>query len=137
MSYFDFMLNDDAHKVADEAREMVKNEIDPEYIKSMDRDEVKFPKKIYETYAKHNLLGVRFPKKYGGRGLNWVSSIAAQAEIGCLGTSCGCAFVMPDIVGEALLHFGTEEQKQKYLKPMLEGKLVSAEALTEPRGGSD
>jgi len=44
---------------------------------------------------------------------------------------------MPDIVGEALFSFGTEEQKQKYLKPMLEGKLVSAEALTEPRGGSD
>ncbi len=137
MSYFDFMLNDNARAVADEAREMVKNEIDPEYIKAMDRDEVKFPKKIYETYAKHNLLGVRFPKKYGGRGLNWVSSIAAQAEIGCLGTSCGCAFVMPDIVGEALFHFGTEEQKQKFLKPMLQGKLVSAEALTEPRGGSD
>jgi len=137
MSYFDFMLNDDARALADETREMVKNEIDPEYIKAMDRDEVKFPKDIYQTYAKHNLLGVRFPKEYGGRGLNWISTIAAQAEIGCLGTSCGCAFVMPDIVGEALFHFGTEEQKQKYLKPMLEGKLVSAEALTEPRGGSD
>ncbi|MBW1642281.1 MAG: acyl-CoA/acyl-ACP dehydrogenase [Deltaproteobacteria bacterium] len=137
MSYFDFMLNDDARAVADEAREIVKNEIDPEYIKAMDRDEVKFPKEIYQTYAKHNLLGVRFPKEYGGRGLNWVSSIAVQAEIGCLGTSCGCAFVMPDIVGEALFHFGTEEQKQKFLKPMLAGELVSAEALTEPRGGSD
>jgi alkylation response protein AidB-like acyl-CoA dehydrogenase len=44
---------------------------------------------------------------------------------------------MPSIVGEALHMFGTEEQKQKYLKPYLEGKLVSAEALTEPRGGSD
>jgi alkylation response protein AidB-like acyl-CoA dehydrogenase len=44
---------------------------------------------------------------------------------------------MPSIVGEALDKFGTDEQKEKYLKPMLEGKLVSAEALTEPRGGSD
>jgi alkylation response protein AidB-like acyl-CoA dehydrogenase len=44
---------------------------------------------------------------------------------------------MPSIVGEALNVFGTEEQKQNYLKPYLEGKLVSAEALTEPRGGSD
>jgi alkylation response protein AidB-like acyl-CoA dehydrogenase len=40
-------------------------------------------------------------------------------------------------VGEALNKFGTEEQKEKFLRPMLEGKLVSAEALTEPRGGSD
>jgi alkylation response protein AidB-like acyl-CoA dehydrogenase len=44
---------------------------------------------------------------------------------------------MPSIVGEALNSFGTEEQKRRYLKPMLEGQLVSAEALTEPRGGSD
>jgi alkylation response protein AidB-like acyl-CoA dehydrogenase len=51
--------------------------------------------------------------------------------------AAGCAFVMPSIVGEALTRFGTEEQKRKYLEPMLAGKLVSAEALTEPRGGSD
>ena len=44
---------------------------------------------------------------------------------------------MPSIVGEALNIFGTEEQKQKYLKPYIAGELVAAEALTEPRGGSD
>lgn len=137
MSFFDFLLDADAQAVAREARELAKNEVAPQYLKAMDRDEVKFPREIYKKYAEHNLLGVRFPKEYGGRGLNWIASIAAQAEIGCLGNACGCAFVMPDIVGEALSRFGTEEQKQKYLKPMLEGRLVSAEALTEPRGGSD
>jgi len=49
----------------------------------------------------------------------------------------GCQFSMPSICGEALVKFGTEEQKQKFLVPMLKGELVSAEALTEPRGGSD
>lgn len=137
MSLLDFMLDKDAKTVAEEAREFVKNEVDPEYLKAMDRDEIKFPRELYEKFAEHKLMGLRFPKKYGGRGLNWVADVAAMAEIGCLGTSCGCAFVMPSIVGEALNHFGTEEQKQKYLKGMLEGKLVSAEALTEPRGGSD
>jgi hypothetical protein len=137
MSFFDYLLDADARDVAKEARELAKNEVDPQYLKAMDRDEVKFPREIYQKYAARNLLGVRFPKKYGGRGLNWISAVAAHAEIGCLGNACGCAFVMPDIVGEALMRFGTEEQKQKYLKPMLEGKLVSAEALTEPRGGSD
>ncbi len=61
----------------------------------------------------------------------------AEEEIGLLGTSLGCAMVMPSIVGEALDKFGTEHQKEKYLKPMLKGDLISAEALTEPRGGSD
>jgi alkylation response protein AidB-like acyl-CoA dehydrogenase len=44
---------------------------------------------------------------------------------------------MPSIVGEALWRFGTEDQQQKYMAPMLRGELISAEALTEPRGGSD
>jgi len=137
MSLFDFLLDENAAAVAAEAREFARTAVDPEYLKAMDRDEVKFPREIYEKFAGANLLGIRFPKEYGGRGFNWVAAIAAEAEIGCLGNSCGCAFVMPDIVGEALIRFGTEEQKRKYLKPMLEGKLVSAEALTEPRGGSD
>mmetsp|Transcript_3439 Transcript_3439/g.2041 ORF Transcript_3439/g.2041 Transcript_3439/m.2041 type:complete len:429 (-) Transcript_3439:1831-3117(-) len=137
MSFFDFLLDADAKAIAEEVREFVKSEVDSNYLKAMDRDEIKFPREIYEKYAEHNLLGVRFPKEYGGRGLNWIASVAAQTEIGCLGPSCGCAYVMPDIVGEALIDFGTKEQKQKYLKPMLAGELVSAEALTEPRGGSD
>ena len=137
MSFFDFLLDADARKVAAEARELARTEVDPEYLKAMDRDEVKFPREIYLKYAARNLLGIRFPKEYGGRGLNWISAIAAHSEIGCLGNACGCAFVMPDIVGEALMKFGTEAQRQKYLRPMLQGRLVSAEALTEPRGGSD
>ncbi len=69
--------------------------------------------------------------------MNWVAEVAAIEEIGCLGMALGCAFVMPSIVGEALNQFGTDAQKEKFLKPYLAGKLVAAEALTEPRGGSD
>ncbi|MFW9878687.1 MAG: acyl-CoA dehydrogenase family protein, partial [Candidatus Thorarchaeota archaeon] len=69
--------------------------------------------------------------------MNWESEIIAQEEIGVLGSSLACLFSLPSICGEALNMFGTEEQKQKYLKPMCEGKKYTAEALTEPRGGSD
>ena len=137
MSFYDFLLDPEAQALAEEVREFVKNEVDAEYLKAMDRDEVKFPREVYEKYGSHNLLGVRFPKAYGGRGMNWIADIAAHAEIGVLGTALGCAYAVPSIVAEGLNTFGTEAQKQKYLKPMLEGKLVSAEALTEPRGGSD
>ncbi|MGA9109505.1 MAG: acyl-CoA dehydrogenase family protein [Smithella sp.] len=137
MSFHDFLLDDKIRAVVEEARTMVRDEIDPAYLKAMDRDEVRFPREVYKIYAAHNLLGLRFPKQYGGRGLNWLATVAVQAEIGVLGTACGCAFVMPDIVGEAMNRFGTDQQKQRYLLPMLKGELVSAEALTEPRGGSD
>jgi len=63
--------------------------------------------------------------------------VAVIEEIGVLGTSLGCLYSLPSIVGEAIHVFGTEEQKQRYLKPTLEARLTCAEALTEPRGGSD
>jgi len=132
-----FMLDDRARAAQDKTREFVKNEVDAEYLRRMDRDEIRFPRELYEKYARHNLMGLRFPQEYGGQGLDWVADCAAMGEIGVLGMAAGCAFVMPSIVGEAINTYGTEEQKLKYLKPMLEGKLVSAEALTEPRGGSD
>jgi len=54
-----------------------------------------------------------------------------------LGASLACLYSLPTIVGEAIHVFGTRQQKEKYLKPIIEGKLTVAEALTEPRGGSD
>jgi len=137
MSFNDFLLDADALTIADEMRTFVRDEVDSEYLKAMDRDEIRFPREVYEKFGERNFLGLRFPKEYGGRGLDWIAAVVAMAEVGCLGNAVGCAYVMPDIVGEALVKFGTGEQKEKYLRPMLQGKLVSGEALTEPRGGSD
>jgi acyl-CoA dehydrogenase len=77
------------------------------------------------------------PSEFGGRDLNWAAEVVAIEEVGVLGNAISCAYVMPSIVGEAINNFGTREQKERYLKPTNEGKLYSAEALTEPRGGSD
>ena len=134
---YDFMLNPEERKLRDEVRRFVKEEVSPDFLRALDKDEITYPREYVENLAKHNLLGIRFPKEWGGRGMNWVAEVAAHEEIGCLGLALGCAFAMPSIVGEALDKFGTDAQKEKYLRPMLEGKLVSAEALTEPRGGSD
>ncbi len=133
----EFLLDEAALEIQAKAREFVKNEVDPEYLRRMDRDEIRYPRELYRKYAEHGLLGLRFPRRYGGKEMTWVAECAAMGEIGPLGMAAGCSYVMPSIVGEALNRFGTEEQKQKYLAPMLAGELVAAEALTEPRGGSD
>ncbi|HEX6301569.1 MAG TPA: acyl-CoA dehydrogenase family protein [Acidimicrobiia bacterium] len=133
----DLFLTEDSIAVRDEVRRFVAERVPSELIKLMDRDEVVYPREFVAELGKENLLGLRFPTGYGGRGLGWEAEIAALEEVGVLGTSLGCAFSMPSIVGEALCRFGTEDQKQSYLVPMLRGELVSAEALTEPRGGSD
>ncbi len=134
---YDYLLSE-KHKVfREEVREFVKSAVPPSLLKEMDNNQIQYPDEWMHALAKQNLIGIRFPKEYGGRGLNWESEIIALEEIGVLGSSLACLFSLPSICGEALNIFGTEEQKQKYLKPMCEGKKFPAEALTEPRGGSD
>jgi acyl-CoA dehydrogenase len=137
LAMYDFLLSPEERALRDEAKDFVRTEITSDFLRKMDKDEITYPREFVERLAAKNLRGIRFPKKYGGREMTWVAEVAASEEIGCLGMALGCAFVMPSIVGEALNMFGTEQQKEKYLKPLLEGKLVAAEALTEPRGGSD
>jgi len=134
---YDYLISKENKKFREEVREFVKNAVPPSLLKKMDREEIYYPSEWMHALARQNLIGIRFPKKYGGRGLNWESEIIAQEEIGVLGSSLACLFSLPSICGEALNLFGTEEQKQNYLKPMCEGRKFTAEALTEPRGGSD
>jgi acyl-CoA dehydrogenase len=67
--------------------------------------------------ARRRLLELRFPAKYGGRALGWKDEVVAIEEVGVLGTSLACAYVMPSIVGEALNAFGNDEQKEQWLGP--------------------
>ena len=134
---FDFLLTEEEKALQNEVREFVKNDVPSKLVRDMDLSIIETGRPFIELAAKKNLLGLRFPKEYGGRGLKWTAEVAAIEEVGVLGNSINCAYVMPSIVGEALNIFGTREQKERYLRPTLEGKLYSAEALTEPRGGSD
>jgi alkylation response protein AidB-like acyl-CoA dehydrogenase len=134
---FEFLLTEEQKALQDEVREFVKNDVTSQLVRDMDLSIIETGRPFIEMAGEKNLLGLRFPKEYGGRGLTWVAEVAAIEEIGVLGNSLSCAYVMPSIVGEAVNIFGTREQKERYLKPTNEGKLYSAEALTEPRGGSD
>lgn len=134
---FDIHLTDDERKLRDEVRVFVRDKVDPNLIIRMDGNEQEYPYDFVRALAEANLLGLRFPKKYGGRNLNWVSEMVAIEEIGVLGIALGCAYSLPSIVGESINRFGTDEQKHSYLAPTLHGEKICAEGLTEPRGGSD
>ena len=133
----DVLLSPEEKKLRDKAREFARTAVSPEMLKDMDQEKIVFPFGFHKKVAEAGLYGIRFPKKYGGLGLGWTAESPVIQEMGPLGMVLGCQYSMPSIVGEALTRFGTEEQKQKFLVPMLKGELVSAEALTEPRGGSD
>jgi len=129
-------LTESQKKLRDETRRFVKA-IPRQLILDMDADKVRYPRQFLEEAAKRKLLGLRFPTKYGGRGLGWADEIISLEEGGALPLALGCLYALVSICGEAFHVFGTEEQKQKYLKPTIKAKLCCAEALTEPRGGSD
>ncbi|GAB4504718.1 MAG: acyl-CoA dehydrogenase family protein [Anaerolineales bacterium] len=103
----------------------------------MDANKITYPKEYLREAGRRGLLGLRFDPRWGGGGLPWTSELVALEEVGVLGTSLACLYSLVSIVGEAIHVFGTDEQKERFLTPMLRGELGVAEALTEPRGGSD
>lgn len=134
---FEFTMNPEQLKLRDEARDFARS-IPREYILDMDADKIKYPKEFLKEAGRRNLIGLRVPKEYGGRGLKWEDDIIALEEICVNGYIFGCTYgVTGDVVTEALVHFGNEEQKKKYLMPICKAEKFAAECLTEPRGGSD
>jgi butyryl-CoA dehydrogenase len=134
---FDYLLTKEQLQIRDEARELVKW-VPREMILDMDTDKVKFPREFLKEAAKRNLMGCRYPKEWGGRGMDWVATGVVMEEIGTLGYEFACVFgVGAELVCDAIVLHGTDEQKEKYVKPLLRGDLFAAECLTEPRGGSD
>jgi alkylation response protein AidB-like acyl-CoA dehydrogenase len=132
----DFLSTEEEVRLREEVKIFVRN-VDPALLRKMDKNEIDYPFEFLHEAAKRNLLGLRFPKEYGGRGMSWTAEMVALEEIGVLGMGLGCSYAMVSIVGEALNHFGSEWQKQNFLKPIIKGEKLSAEGLTEPRGGSD
>ncbi|MFX1283560.1 MAG: acyl-CoA dehydrogenase family protein [Promethearchaeota archaeon] len=133
---YETLLEEKEKELRTQAREFVRT-IPSSWLRKMDQNEIQYPIDYVKAVADQKLLGIRFPKEYGGQGLGWVAEVSILEEIGVLGASLGCLYSLPSIVGEAINRFGNEEQKREYLEPIIRGKLFCAEALTEPRGGSD
>jgi len=132
----DFLSNEAEIKLREEVKEFAKS-VNAELIRKMDRNEIDYPFEFLKDAARRRLIGLRFPKEHGGRAMTWTAEMIAVEEIGVLGMGLGCSYAMASIVGEALNHFGTRWQKQEFLRPVIRGEKLSAEGLTEPRGGSD
>lgn len=134
---FDYLLSQDAKRIREEARDLVRS-VPRQMILDMDNDKIQFPKEFLSEAGRRNLLGCRYPRQWGGRGLDWATTCTVMEEIGTLGYIFACTFgVGAELVCDAIILHGTDEQKEKYVKPLLRGDIFAAECLTEPRGGSD
>ena len=133
---FDFIMTEEQKSLQEEVRDLV-SWVPRQLILDMDAMVAPFPKMFLEEAGKRNLLGLRFPQQCGGRGLCWEDEIIAISEMSLLGVPLTCLYSLVSIVGECIVQFGNEDQRRRFLMPTLKGELVCAEALTEPRGGSD
>jgi alkylation response protein AidB-like acyl-CoA dehydrogenase len=85
-----------------------------------------------------NILGLPVPEEFGGRGAGNFTYIKAMERIGMEGSGVRSLFsVHSSLVQKILVRFGTDEQKEKYLKPSVSGEIIFAFALTEPEAGSN
>ena len=131
-----FNLTKEQKMIQKEVQHFAKKEIAPR-AEELERNG-KYPYDIMAKMAELGLMGVPFPEAYGGMGSDWVSTHLCIEEISRADITLGALLdVTTSVVGQELLEFGTEEQKQKYLVPIAQGHEIGAFGLTEPDAGSD
>jgi len=136
-----FELTEEQLMIKQAARDFAVNECLPGVI---ERDELqKFPKAQIEKLADLGFMGMMVKPEYGGSGMDTISYVLAMEEISKVDASVSvCVSVNNSLVCYGLQEYATEEQKQKYLKPLAQGKkdgelYIGAFLLSEPEAGSD
>jgi len=131
-----YQLSDEQLMIQAMVREFSRKQILPG---AAERDRSKrFPAENFKKMAGLGLMGMMVPPAYGGEGTDTISYVLALAEIAysCAATAVVMS-VHNSIVCESILQFGTEDQKNRFLKPLATGRIIGAFALTEPHAGSD
>jgi len=131
-----FNLTKEQEMVRKVMREFAEKEVKP--IAAEIDEEGRFPRETVEKMAKYSMMGIPFPKELGGAGGDTLSYIIAVEELSRVCATTGVILSAHTSLGaHPIYQFGTEEQKQKYLKPLAEGKYLGAFGLTEPNAGTD
>jgi alkylation response protein AidB-like acyl-CoA dehydrogenase len=129
-------LSSEHEMIRQAARDFAQNElvpIAPEFDETGD-----FPIETIRKMGEMGFMGIEIPEEYGGAGLDTLAYVLALEEISKADAAHGTIMsVNNSLFCYAILRFGTEEQKKKYLADVASGKCVGAYSLTEPMSGSD
>ncbi|PLS18367.1 acyl-CoA dehydrogenase [Bacillus sp. M6-12] len=131
-----FKLSEEHEMIRKMVRDFARNEVAPT---AAERDEEeRFDREIFDKMAELGLTGIPWPEEYGGIGSDYLAYCIAIEELSRVCASTGVTLsAHTSLAGWPIYKFGSEEQKQKYLRPMAEGKTIGAYGLTEPGSGSD
>ncbi len=131
-----FPLSDEHRMIRDAARDFARNAIAP--IAAQFDESGEFPHDTIKKMGEMGFMGIEVPEEYGGAGLDTLSYVLAMEEISKVDASHAVIMsVNNSLFCHGLMKFGTQEQKQKFLKPVASGAAIGAYSLTEPMSGSD
>jgi len=129
-------LNEEQKLLRDSVREFAEEEVRPN-AKEIDTSG-EFPEEFFHQAGELGLAGVAIPEEYGGAGMDTLAYTLVIEEISRICGSSGVILsVNNSLVCDPLLKYGTEEQKQEFLRPLAGGSKLGCFALTEPEAGSD
>ncbi len=131
-----FRLSEEHEMIRKMVRDFAKNEVAPT---AAERDEEeRFDKGLFDKMAELGLTGIPWPEEYGGIGSDYVAYCIAVEELSRVCASTGVTLsAHTSLASWPIYKFGTEEQKQRYLRPLATGEKIGAYGLTEPGSGSD
>jgi alkylation response protein AidB-like acyl-CoA dehydrogenase len=131
----DFSLTEEQRQIRKTAREFAEKEF-PSVAREADIAE-RFPRELHQKLAKLGFLGVQIPSKYGGAGLGMVESALVMEEFARVDGGLAVAVWSADFGSEALIRVGSEEQKERWLRPVTSGEAIMGAAISEAGAGSD
>ncbi len=131
-----FGLSDEHKMIRDAARDFAQKEIAP--IAAEFDESGEFPYQTIKKMGGMGFMGIEVPEQYGGAGMDTLAYVLALEEICKVDASHGVIMsVNNSLYCHGIMKFGTEAQKQKYVKPIASGEAIGAYSLTEPQSGSD
>jgi alkylation response protein AidB-like acyl-CoA dehydrogenase len=132
----DFTLSDEHRMIRDSVREFCEAEVAP--IAQEIEDDHRFPTAVFDQLADLDVMGVPVAEEYGGLGGDQLTYALVTEELGRVSGAIGLSYAAHVSLGSKPIEaFGTEEQKERWLRPLATGDSIGAWALTEPGSGSD
>jgi alkylation response protein AidB-like acyl-CoA dehydrogenase len=131
----DFSLKDHQKLIRDTVRQFMETEVRP-LVKELERQE-KFPLEVFRKLAEMGCCGMLTLEEWGGAGLDTVSYVLMLEEVARVYTALSTALGVASIVQVPLFQFGSNTQKQKYLRRLASGEIIGSFCLTEAAAGSD
>jgi butyryl-CoA dehydrogenase len=131
----DFNLSEEHVAIRNTVRKFAQNEIAPIAQEIEEKDE--FPVELVRKMGSLGLLGLSYPEKYGGGGAGHLAHVIAVEELNRVNSAAALQVCSVILSGAPIYVFGTEDQKQKWLVPFIQGEVQLAFGSTEPQSGSD